>query len=303
MRVNEPGFCCGENNPTYARNIKLFGYKTRLEWCLNEIDKDEYIDCWLNKNYSVKEMCEHFPGLNSHKIIELNKIWDCIKDSKKKQLVNERTLEAKYGDKHYNNMEKNKQTKLERHGDSNYNNREQAAKTNIERYGTPVPAQSEIVKENIKLTNNKLYGTDWFVQSDRFKEIAWSKYEFDGIKFDSSWELIFYIYHKDHGHNIKREPYKIDYFIGTEKHYYLPDFLVDNNLYEIKGDMMLNEDGDLIDFWGTNGIEKTQAKNKLMKSLNVNLITSKEIYPMIKYVEKTYGKDYIKSFKLEKGGS
>ena len=74
MRVKERGFCHGEDNPTYIRNMKLFGYRTRLEWCLNEIDKDEYIDCWLNKNYSTEEMCEHFPGLNKHKIIELNKI-------------------------------------------------------------------------------------------------------------------------------------------------------------------------------------------------------------------------------------
>lgn len=44
----------------------------------------------------------------------------------------------KYGDEHYNNMEKNKATKLKRYGDENYNNRKLATQTMIDRYGESV---------------------------------------------------------------------------------------------------------------------------------------------------------------------
>jgi hypothetical protein len=45
------------------------------------------------------------------------------------------TKEKRYGDRHYNNMEKSRQTKLDRYGDENYNNPQQNKETSQERYG------------------------------------------------------------------------------------------------------------------------------------------------------------------------
>lgn len=61
-------------------------------------------------------------------------------------------------------------------------------------------------------------------------------YTADTFYFDSFPELCFYLYHKHLNHNIVRSSKQLEYFYNNEKHYYLPDFELDGQLYEIKGD-------------------------------------------------------------------
>jgi len=77
---------------------------------------------------------------------------------------------SKYGDKNYNNKEKNQKTKLDRYGDKNYNNIDKAKITYIDRYGVDNPSKSEKVIDRIKKSNNKKYGCNSYTQSIQCKE-------------------------------------------------------------------------------------------------------------------------------------
>lgn len=58
---------------------------------------------------------------------------------------------------------------------------------------------------------------------------------YDGIWCDSTWELAFVIWCKNHGKVVARNTERFDYEFNGKKHYYLPDFVVDGELVEIKG--------------------------------------------------------------------
>lgn len=59
---------------------------------------------------------------------------------------------------------------------------------------------------------------------------------YNGVFFDSQWELAFWIYCKDHNISIKRNTDKFYYELNNEWHYYLPDFIInENEIIEIKG--------------------------------------------------------------------
>lgn len=68
----------------------------------------------------------------------------CSNSSKDKIQSIEQSKLEKYGDKHYVNPEKAKDTKVERYGDANYNNRKDACKTMMDRYGGIGNASKEI---------------------------------------------------------------------------------------------------------------------------------------------------------------
>ena len=58
---------------------------------------------------------------------------------------------------------------------------------------------------------------------------------FDNIFFMSTYELAYYIYMKDTGHQIERCKQRFKYEYNGKMHYYTPDFIVDGNIVEIKG--------------------------------------------------------------------
>ena len=65
-----------------------------------------------------------------------------------------------------------------------------------------------------------------------------AKYIYNDVSFDSSWELIFYFYHKQLGNNIKRldkSTYLLYEYIGKIHRWY-PDFKIESQYYEIKPD-------------------------------------------------------------------
>lgn len=59
---------------------------------------------------------------------------------------------------------------------------------------------------------------------------------YDGVFFDSQWELGFWIYCKEHNIKIRRNTTKFYYKLNDITHYYLPDFVIDEKqIVEIKG--------------------------------------------------------------------
>lgn len=62
------------------------------------------------------------------------------------------TKEQRYGDRNYNNMEKNLATKLDRYGDTTYNNQAQHIQTCLDRYGVEHHNQTDEAKKKISGT-------------------------------------------------------------------------------------------------------------------------------------------------------
>lgn len=136
-----------------------------------------------------------------------------------------------------------------------------------------------------KKTCQEKYGVDNYAQSKLFHKKAKKNISYDGLYFDSSWELIFYKYHKAVGSDIVRNPISIEYYVGDKKHLYFPDFSVNGILYEIKGDHFLDKDGILINPFDESQNEKYQAKFQCMLENHVTILKSNVIKKMKEYLE------------------
>lgn len=98
---------------------------------------------------------------------------------------------------------------------------------------------------------------------------SYKKYAIDDIYFDSFPELTFYLYNKEELHNgIIRPKRRIEYEFDREKHFYLPDFEVNGDLVEIKGDQLYEQ------MLIPNTLDS--AKYACMKTNNVKIIRTSE---------------------------
>jgi len=99
-----------------------------------------------------------------------------IKKENYKNMVKkvEKTKLEKYGNKHYNNREKMKETCFEKYGVENTSKikeiQDKWKQTNLERYGVENVFQSEEIKEKIKNTNLEKYGVEYPSQSETIME-------------------------------------------------------------------------------------------------------------------------------------
>ena len=179
----------------------------------------------------------------------------------------------------------------------NKNVKEQIAKTNLEKYGVQNPSSSDDIKAKIVKTNLSKYGVESFTQTTDFAKYHKSSYVYDGIKFDSSWELIFYIYQVDHNNKIIRNDKKLEYEYNGKKHFYFPDFNVNGKLYEIKGDHFWKEDGTMQNPFDHSTDGLFEAKHQCGLKNNVTFIKKIEIIEMENYIIEKYTNDYLKLFK------
>lgn len=175
-------------------------------------------------------------------------------------------------------------------------------KTCIERYGTKNPTQNLEVKEKLK-KSLKL----WYANNTRPFKIL---YKYDGRKFDSSWELYYYIWLKDNNIEFEFQPKTIlPFSFNGEEHFYHPDFLVEGKLVEIKGDQFFKEDGTMCCPWRYpkwTDAEKEmvdalyEAKRQCMEKNGVRILRGSDLEEMFQYTEDKYGYDFIEKFKIEK---
>lgn len=101
---------------------------------------------------------------------------------------------------------------------------------------------------------------------------------YKGIWCDSSWELAFVIYHLDNGLRIERCNERRIYFYNNQTHIYIPDFITDYGIIEIKG------------------YKSKQWESKLEQNKDIKVLYEKEMQYYIDYTIKKYGKDYIKLY-------
>ena len=149
--------------------------------------------------------------------------------------------------------EKSKKTKLEKYGDENYNDRTSARETCLRRYGVDHPCKSSKTIEKTKATKLERYGDPNYNDREKasrtcvsrygvphhcqdpetYKRVAWGKVEYDGERFDSSWEVAFWVCRKLEGKSISRNHAALVLDDGKKCY---PDFVVEGRLVEVKGD-------------------------------------------------------------------
>ena len=141
------------------------------------------------------------------------------------------------------------------------------------------------------------FGVEYFTQTHEFHKMHRSEYLYDGLYFDSSWELYFYIYCKDHDFNIIKNPVKFTYSFEDKIHYYMPDFSVDGQMYEIKGDHFFDESGNLVNPFDRSQDARYKAKQECMDEHGVKVLRWSGMQEIMDYVNSRYTGDFVFLFK------
>lgn len=150
---------------------------------------------------------------------------------------------------------------------------------------------AESIEQN-KQTCLKHFGVEYPQQSYICRKKAKSKYRYNDLNFDSSWELAYYIFLRDFNIDFEFKPKEIPYMCNGVKHYTLIDFKVENRYVEIKGSHLLDENGNFKNIYCEDQTLIIE-KQKLYNELNVKIITKDEILPYLKYVKLNYGSDFF----------
>lgn len=206
-----------------------------------------------------------------------NRFGDLDNFYKQRALKAAQTLEAHFGDKHYGQFgsESFKTKMLKKYGNEHYCNLEKAKITCKQRYGFENWMSSEEAR--------KLF-------SKNYHKHPHAHYRFNNTSFDSSWELALWIYAKDHNECIERESCYFEYEFENQTYRYYPDFRYKGELIEIKSDflykfMLIKNTRDF-------------AKLCLIKQKDVKVWLFDKLKPILEYVNNTYGRRYLKSFKI-----
>lgn len=156
---------------------------------------------------------------------------------------------------------------------------QKGAPVKLEKYGS--------INNRKKVEETKLEGRE---------ESSKKKYVYEGMSFDSSWELAFYIMNKDAGHKVVREPLMIPYESRGITYYYIPDFSVNGSLYEMRGSQLI-KDGvwipsseSLREADDPEALkEKMRDKQKCAEVNNVQVIDHIKIKPYLLYCTAKFG--------------
>ena len=233
--------------------------------------------------------------------------------------------------------EKKKVTTREHFGVDNPSESEtlkrKAKETSLKKYGTEYPMQSQEIKDRMVETNRQRFGVDYYTQTVEAKEylkqlwadkrkkaqlsekvsLSWSHKTTEEIRaiqskrhkcfkyqdeyFDSSWELAVWIWAKDHNMQIEREPVCIEYEFEGKVHRYFPDFKINDQLVEVKGDFFFENDK-LISPFDRSKDPLYEVKYK--KSLEAGVVYWRKLQmePILNYIEEKYTGDFLNLFEI-----
>lgn len=210
-----------------------------------------------------------------------------------------------------------KNTNLEKYGKPNFTQTDdyvqRSKETYLSKYGVDNFTKTEEYKEKQKATNLRKFGVEWASQNKEIQNKITNtfidkygsanrchiqRYVYDNQTFDSSWELIFWIYNKDVGNNIIREPKNFKYVFNGKKHLYFPDFEVNGQLYEIKGDQFFKKDGTMCNPFNHELDALFEAKHQCGLKNNVTFLREADLKVQVNYVVSKYGKNFIESLKI-----
>jgi len=137
--------------------------------------------------------------------------------------------------------------------------------------GIATSVEKEIERKQKLSTVAKERKLGGYVQGSGRGKKGWYK----GFFCDSSWELAYVIYCLEHNIDIKRNTERRQYhWQGVIKNY-IPDFVVQGIVTEVKG------------------YKTDQWLAKLESNPDVKVLYEKDLEPVLEYVKNKYGKDFI----------
>lgn len=190
---------------------------------------------------------------NAEKISETKRNWS---DEQLQQMLDRKcatNLEL-HGDEYYNNSKQMSETKKNWSPEQKRQMLDRLHASNFEKLGVENSMQCpEIVQKVVNAWHNKTPEEKDFIRN-KVKESLFKttgcthpivgKYYFYGLRFDSSWELAVWIYCIDRNIGINRIPKTFKFIDMNGKiRDYIPDFLINGKLVEVKGDLFFKEDG------------------------------------------------------------
>ena len=145
------------------------------------------------------------------------------------------------------------------------------------KFGSALTGHSEDTKNKISS-----YRINFFKENPEKKPGGYKKGSgggkkgwFKGFFCDSSWELAYIIYCLDHNIKIERNTQKYQYHWNGELKNYIPDFIVEGIITEIKG------------------YKTKQWMAKLEANPNIKVLYEEEMLPILNYVKSKYGLNFI----------
>ena len=293
-------------------NDQFYELSTKLCWIFNAlVDFPKCKQCGKVFNDKNVKITVGYQSFCSQK---------CLANNKDITLKKQCTCEIKYGKGITNPSQaqcikdKKEQTSFKHYGVSNPNKdpsvRHKIECTCIKEYGAKSPFESKQIQEKIAQTNIKNIGVanPFELSSIAYKGLQgrlkkygsaggkMTLYSYNQITFDSSWELAVWIYFNDYKIPIVRHPIQLQYEMNGSIHIYLVDFKINNRLIEVKGDHLFDEYGNPI----FDHKHPWKEKYQCMIDNNIEIWKYKEVKPFLDYVSQTYGKDYLKQFRVTK---
>lgn len=202
--------------------------------------------------------------------------------------------------------------------------KDRKSQTCFEHFGVPWHLQADSVKDQIDKTNRlrngdlykekrinktkatikKKYGVSNISQAKGIQSKKSFRFWFQNIRFDSSYELCFFLYHIENNIPIERCSDQFPYYDSNNtEHWYHPDFKVNGEFVEVKGEHLLDKQGNLTSEIYSSSKESKDInfhKQKCMEKVGSRLISSEEIQKCFNFIYEKYGKKYINSFKKAK---
>ena len=208
--------------------------------------------CLIN-NLTQHPTCST-PGC-SNKVVwnrHLNKFQEhcsckCAQTDRNVRLKNEKTCEERYGVKYGGASDqaksKSKDTCLNKYG-TEYSFQSEIVKqrikdTNIRKYGVDNPGKSPMIIFKMEQSMMECYGVKHYAQSLEFHQKAHKKYtnpKYPDMTFGSRWEFKVYDFLIENSIEFEYQLEPIQYEYDGKTYYYIPDFLVNGRIYEVKGD-------------------------------------------------------------------
>lgn len=314
--------CCNYCGKLLVTNVKSLNYEQK-DVCLSKecIDKqrketlftkygNDYYEKWIKKvektnisRYGVSNAMDNETVKQKQKTRAQENVSQNGKSIKRKR---EQTVKEKYGVTNVGQLPdhdyKMKKTSFVKYGAKSYSSTSEC-KEKVHNYWLNLSTDKKVERTGkTKQSIYRKYGVYSVASIPSVIKSRRSRYFYNNIFFDSSYELIYYLWSKDNGNNIRRCYNSYSYIVEGVVHYYTPDFIENDKLVEIKGEHFFDKNGNLINpFSNDEYVNKIfNEKGRFMNSLGVIVIT--DISSMMEYVNNIYGKDYIKSFRYISGG-
>ena len=174
-------------------------------------------------------------------------------------------------------------------------------------------SQSRHFKRKFEETSMKHFGVKHPMQALKVHLKARRRYSYDGKHFDSSPELAFYIWLQDNNIEFKcHDGTFLEYEFNGNVMRYFPDFIVEGQMIEIKGNHFFEDNDPLKKMicpfkeknWSDKdyqfACQKYEAKHQCMLRNDVKILTNADYQKYLDYVEQKHGKHYLEQFRTSK---